>query len=89
MIAGALIALTGSSSSYSSLPTPLTHVGCRCHTVVISLIIRSLCLVNGLVVHTTCDGRLAGQDVPVDDGSGTVQVWVVHDFKLEAVDPAK
>ena len=48
-----------------------------------------LCLVNGLVVHTTCDGWLAGQDVPVDDGSGTVQVWVVHDFKLEAVDPAK
>ena len=33
--------------------------------------------------------RKATDETPVDDGRGQLQIWVVHDLKLQAVDPAK
>ena len=33
--------------------------------------------------------RKAVEETPVDDGSGQLQIWVVHDMKLQPVDPSK
>jgi hypothetical protein len=33
--------------------------------------------------------RKAAEDAPVDDGSGKIEIWVVNDFKLVEVSPAR
>lgn len=45
--------------------------------------------VAGLLAAAPRDAEGGGGEAMVDDGSGTVVVWVVHDFKLVAVDPSK